>query len=75
MVTKADLEERANEILDCEMEWSKMNKDDLELFVELLEEGAFIEPMALEVGKNKTKQIVDEKADEWEPGQLAAKLL
>lgn len=75
MVTKADLEERANNILDCDMEWSEMKKDDLELFVELLEEGAFIEPMLVEIGKNKSKKMIDDTAEEWKPGQFATKLL
>lgn len=75
MVTKKELEKEANNILDCEIEWSEMKKDDLELFVELLQEGGFIEPMMIEVGKNKSKEIIDETADDWTPGQMASKIL
>lgn len=74
MVTKGELESELNDQLGTQMEWSKMKKDDLELLLELVESGALLEPLAREAAKNQGKEMLDDVADEWTPGDLLAKL-
>lgn len=75
MPTKAQLSEEINEILGTDMAWSKMPKDDLELFRELLEEGALIEPMGKHVIAKRGKKKLEDEVDDWHPGKFAARLM
>jgi len=75
MPEKADLEEKLNEILDVEMDWSKMKKDDLELLLELVEEGSLLEPLVKYQAKDKGEEFVDNMIDEWYPGKYAGGVL
>ena len=75
MATKADLEEELNEMLDTDLEWSKMKRDDLDLLVELVDEGHLIEPMVKLQAKKHSKEVVDEQIDEWRPGKIVGRLV
>lgn len=72
MPTKEQLSDDLNQILDLDLGWEKMNKDDLELLLELAEEGGLLEQLvkhqAQEYGKEKVEQMVDD----WYPGKYAA---
>lgn len=75
MRTKEQISDSINEKLDTNMDWSKMNKDDLELFEELIDDGAFLEQLAKLQLKTKSSEKVEDTIDDWEPGQLVYKLL
>lgn len=75
MVTKDQLSEDLNEMLDTQMDWSKMKKDDLELLHELVDEGALIEPMAKHIASEKGQDVLDEKVKSWEPGTIITRLM
>lgn len=75
MPEKAKLEEEVNEVLGTEIEWSRLTKDELELFHALVHEGDLIEPMAKYQAKEYSKEKLDEKVDEWKPGQVIGGLM
>jgi len=75
METKEDISQRLNEILGTEMEWQKMNKDDLELLLELVERGDLIEPIGKHIVSEKGQDALDEKVKSWEPGSIIARLM
>lgn len=75
METKDDLEEKLNEVLDTEMEWSKMKKDDLELLWELIDNGVLMEPVAKHQVKQHGKEKYEEMVDDWRPGKFITKVL
>lgn len=75
MPTKAGLEKELNEMLDTNFEWSQMKKDDLELLVELVDEGVLIEPQVKHVTKEHGKEKLDSVVDNWEPGTIARRIL
>lgn len=75
MATKEEISEEINEILGTEIEWKGMKKEELELFYELIDNGALLEPQAKHIAKNQGKQKVDEKVDEWYPGKYAGRML
>jgi len=75
METKEDISEELNEILGTQIDWSKMNKDDLELLYELVDEGALMEPMAKHIASEKGQEVVDEKVKSWEPGSILTRLM
>lgn len=75
MPEKAQIEEELNEVMDAELEWSKMRKEDLELLLELAKEGALIEPLIKYQVKEHGKDKLDEKVEEWYPGKYAKGVL
>lgn len=75
METKKDISDRLNEILGTQMEWEQMKKEDLELLLELVEEGALMEPMAKHIASEKGQDVLDEKVKSWEPGTILARLM
>lgn len=75
METKEDISQELNEILGTQMEWEKMKKDDLELLLELVQEGALMEPMAKHIASEKGQEVLDEKVKSWEPGSIIARLM
>lgn len=70
MPTKEQLEEEINNKLDTQLEWSQMKKDELELFNELLDDGALLEPMAKHIAADKGKDFVEKQVDDWHPGKF-----
>jgi hypothetical protein len=75
MPTKQQLEDELNEMLDTSFEWSRMTKDELELLVELVDEGALMEPMAKHIASEKGKEKVEETVEDWTPGQFISKVM
>lgn len=75
MPTKEQLSEELNEMFDVEVDWSKMNKDDLQLLLELAKEGALIEPLIKHQVKEHGKNTWEDKVDEWYPGKYAGGVL
>lgn len=75
MGTKKELSDQANEILDTDLDFSGMKKDELELFVELLDEGSLIEPQGKHVVKKHGKNKLEDQVDEWHPGKLISSIL
>jgi len=75
MPTKETLSDELNEMLGTEFDFSGMKKDELKLLVELVDEGALLEPQAKHVVKEHGKSKLDEQVDSWTPGQYVSKLL
>lgn len=75
MVTKSELSEEINEKLGVDLEWEKMKKDDLESFLEMIENGSMMESMAKHYLKEKGEEKLEEKVDEWHPGKIAMRLM
>jgi len=75
MPEKKYYEEEINEMLDTDFEWSRMTKDELELFLELIKDGALIEPMVKHQVKEKGGEKYEEMVEEWYPGKYAGRLV
>lgn len=75
MVTKEELSDQINSILDADFDFSEMSKDDLELFHELLDEGALLEPQMKYLVKEHGKDKLEEQVDDWYPGKFASLLM
>lgn len=75
MPTKEQLSEEVNEILGTEIDWSGLKKDELELLYELLDDGDLLEPQAKHIIKKKGKSKLDDQIDEWQPGQIAMRIV
>lgn len=75
MPTKEQLSEEVNEILGTEIDWSGLKKDELELLYELLDDGDLLEPQAKHIIKKKGKDKLDDQIDEWQPGQIAMRIV
>lgn len=71
MATKEELSAEINSMLDTELDWSRMTKDDLELLKHMIEEGHLLEPLAKKVATDKGKQKFEEIVDGWHPGKYA----
>jgi len=70
MPTKAELEDEINSKLGTELEWSRMTKADLEVFIELLDTGMALEELASSLAKEKSKEKINETIDDWHPGKI-----
>lgn len=75
MATKEELSSEVNEILGTELGFEEMKKDDLELFLELLDDGVLLEEQAKHIVKNHSKSKLEEEIDDWYAGKLISKLL
>lgn len=75
MVTKEQLSDQINEILDTDLDFEQMPKEDLELFHELLDEGALLQPQMKHLVKEHGKGKLEEQVDEWYPGKYARLVL
>lgn len=75
MATKEDLAEELNQKLDTNMEWERMKKDDLELFLEIVDEGLLLERLTKEYVKSKGAEKYEKKVDNWTPGEMVMRFL
>jgi hypothetical protein len=75
MATKEQLSEEMDDMLDTDIQWEELKKEDLELLVELVDEGHLIEPMLKHVASEKSQDKVDEMIDNWEFGYLLSKVM
>lgn len=75
MATKEELSEELNQILGTELSFKRMTKDDLELLVELADDGSLIEPQVKHVVSKHGKQTLENQIDDWRPGKIVARLL
>ena len=75
MATKAELEDEVNEKLGTDMNWSKMTKDDLELFNELIDSGVLIEKLAKHMAKEMGTEKYEQVVDDWHLGKIVARLI
>jgi len=80
MPTKKELSEEINEMLDTEMDWNRLSKEDLENLHSSIKSGELLKRMSKALvkqqGKERVDEIVDEKAedveefaDEYYPGK------
>lgn len=75
MPPKAELSEELNEILDTDIDFSRMTKDDLKQLHELVEQGHLIEPQMKYVAKTHGKKKLDEVIDDWHPGKYLLRVI
>lgn len=75
MPTKEELSDEINEMLDTDVDWSRLLEDDLKQFKEMAEAGVLIEPMIKLQVKEKGKEKVEQEIDDWYPGKLARRVL
>lgn len=71
MPTKEQLSEDLNEMLDVDISWEKMDKEDLQLMIELVDDGALLESMAKYQAQKYGKEKVENIVDDWYPGKYA----
>lgn len=75
MPTKEELSQEINEVLGTNMEWDRMLEDDINLFHELVMDGALVEPQAKQFAKKHGKSKLEKEVDDWYPGKIAGRLL
>ena len=75
MVQKSELSDEINEILGTELEFERMKKAELKLFLQLLEEGTLLDQQVKYIGKKYGQQKLDETVENWYPGKYAGKLM
>lgn len=75
MPTKEELSQEINMILDTDLDFSQMPKDDLRLFHDLAADGSLLEPQIKHLAKEQGKDTVEEQIDDWYPGKIAGKLI
>ena len=75
MPSKEQLSDEVNGMLDTDFDWSRMKKEDLKLFHELIQDGHLLEPMAKQVAKKHGKQKIDEEIDDWHMGKYLSKVI
>lgn len=75
MRTKDEIADDINDKLGTEIDWSQLRKDDLKHFEEMIESGVLIEALGKSFVKEKSSEKVEETIEDWEPGQIVAKLI
>lgn len=73
MTTKTAISEEINNSLDIDIDWSKLQKDDLEKFKELLDGGEMMEKTAKHYIKRNGKEAFERQVDDWYPGKFLIK--
>ena len=71
MATKTELEEDLNEILETDIEWSQLKKEDMKEFKELTQETEFMQTIVANHASEVTGSTVEDQVKNWEPGQYA----
>lgn len=71
MATKTELEEDLNEILETNIEWSQLKKEDMKEFKELTQETEFMQTIVANHASEVTGSTVEDQVKNWEPGQYA----
>lgn len=74
MPTKGELEEEINERLETDIEWSELNKDDLEEFKTLTEDEEFIKTMVASYAGETTGELTKSAVSGWSLGSGLALL-
>jgi|APHM01.1.fsa_nt_gi hypothetical protein len=69
MATKTEMEKEINERLGLDMEWSQMKKDDLEKFIEGLDDEDFVKKFVGQYANTVAGEKVQDQVEEWKPGQ------
>lgn len=69
MPTKTEMEKEINERLGLDIEWSQMKKDDLEMFIEGLDDEEFIKKFVGQYANTVAGDKVQDQVEEWKPGQ------
>lgn len=63
------MEKEINERLGLDIEWSQMKKDDLEMFIEGLDDEEFIKKFVGQYANTVAGDKVQDQVEEWKPGQ------
>ena len=69
MATKAEIEERVNERLGMDIEWSQLKKDDLVQIEEGLDDEEFIKKFVAQYANTVAGDKVQEQVEGWKPGE------
>jgi len=69
MATKKDIEEDINEKLETDIEWSELNKEDLEQFEELIEDEEFIKTVVASYAGETTGSLTKSAVSGWSLGK------
>lgn len=75
MPTKEQLSEEINEMLDTDIDWSQLDKEDLKVFREAVDQGLLIEPMTKHMVKKHGSDKFEKQVDDWYPGKFARSLM
>jgi hypothetical protein len=75
MASKEELSAEINDKLDTDLDWSRMKKNELEHLNEMLDEGLLLERVAKVYAKNKGKDTLDEKIEDWSVGTIISKVI
>lgn len=70
MPTKQEMEDELNEKLGFGIEWSKLNKDDLEKVVDGIEDEDFVKQFAAAYANKKAGDVAQDQVEGWQPGQM-----
>lgn len=69
MATKTEIEEEINEKLDTDIEWSQLNKDDLEKFGKLLDDDEFVKLVVANYAGDTAGGLTKTAVTGWKPGK------
>jgi len=75
MADKKELEERLNEELDTDIEYSRMYKEDMEELLGKAESGELIEALLKKYAKDHGTEAVKGFIDDWRPGDVISKVI
>jgi hypothetical protein len=69
MATKSEIEDRINERLRTDIEWSQMKKDDLKKFEEGLDDEEFIKKFVAQYANEVVGDKTQDTVEGWKPGE------
>lgn len=69
------MSEELNELLDTDLDFSRMKKDDLELLYDLADEGHLIEPLAKHEVKERGEETLEEIVDDYYVGKYLSMVI
>lgn len=69
MATKEEIERQINEKLETDIEWSELNKDDLEEFNDLTEQEEFVKTVVASYAGESAGSLTKSAVSNWSPGK------
>lgn len=71
MATKEELAEEVDEVLELDIDWSQLKKEDLETLSDAVDETELAQNLIAHQASDVAGGTVEEKVKGWEPGQYA----
>lgn len=75
MPTKEEMEEELNEMLDSDIEWSNLNKEDLMNLLEMVNDGELMNKLMKYMVSKYGRDELDRRIKGWQPGDLIKRVI